>query len=141
MASGHFVDLREIARRSPAREFVNRFPREILPPANVDGFEPALFAPSPGRAGRHACIGQPLPQADNRPPCRAICFYRCIRFHAPTCNPWQRFKKPTARHPGVSELFRRLWATWLRKGKPDASAELFKPLVATVGIGTTEDTI
>jgi hypothetical protein len=45
------MNLRELARRRPVREFVNRFLGEILPPGNVDRFEPALFPPPPSGAG------------------------------------------------------------------------------------------
>jgi hypothetical protein len=45
------MNLRELTCRRSPREFVNGFLGEVLTPANVNRFEPALFAPSPGRAG------------------------------------------------------------------------------------------
>lgn len=66
MADGRFVLLGELARSGAAREFVNCFLGEILPPADVDRLEPTLFAPSPRRAMSHANPFQPFVQADNR---------------------------------------------------------------------------
>ena len=66
LADGNLVDLREVARRRPLREFVNRLLGEILTARDVDRFEPALFAPAPGRAGRHPDLLKPPGEADDR---------------------------------------------------------------------------
>jgi hypothetical protein len=42
-------------------EFINRLLGEILPSGDVDGLEPALFAPAPGSACCHADLFQPSP--------------------------------------------------------------------------------
>jgi hypothetical protein len=39
---------------------------EILTARDVDRFQPALLAPAPGRAGRHADLLEPLGKADYR---------------------------------------------------------------------------
>ena len=51
-----------------AVKFINRFLGEVLPSGDVDGLEPALFAPAPGRAWRHPHLLQPSGKADD---CRA----------------------------------------------------------------------
>jgi hypothetical protein len=66
MASRHFMDFCEIACRSPAREFVNCFLREILTASDVDRFEPPLLAPPPHSAGRNADLLKPAIQTDDR---------------------------------------------------------------------------
>lgn len=64
----HFINLGKFTGTGAAVEFINRFLGEILPTGDVDGFEPASFAPAPRRACRHAYILQPSRQADD---CRA----------------------------------------------------------------------
>ena len=47
----HFINLGKFTSTGAAVEFINRFLGEILPPGNVDRFEPALFPPPPSGAG------------------------------------------------------------------------------------------
>lgn len=57
--------LRELASDRPPVEFINRLLSEILATADVNGFYPALFAPAPCRARRHANLLQPGRKADD----------------------------------------------------------------------------
>src|SRR5438128_5529204 len=61
----HLVDLGEFTSAGAAVEFFNRFLGEELPSGDVDGFEPASFAPAPGSAWRHTHLLQPSGEADD----------------------------------------------------------------------------
>jgi len=61
----HFINLGKFTGTGAAVEFIKRFLREILPTGDVDGFEPASFAPAPCRACRHANLLEPPGQTDD----------------------------------------------------------------------------
>ena len=67
-ARRHFINLGKFTGTGALVKFINRFLGEILSSGDVDGFEPASFAPAPGRAGRHTHLLKPPGQADD---CRA----------------------------------------------------------------------
>ena len=67
-ARGCFVFLGEIASGSPPMKFVDCLLSEILPTSDVDGLEPALAPPPPGRYLRDPDLRQPFREANDRRP-------------------------------------------------------------------------
>ena len=60
------MKLREFASDGATMKIFNRFLGEILATGDVDGGEPAFFAPAPNGAGRDADIFRPFLEADDR---------------------------------------------------------------------------
>ena len=68
LARRDFGGLGKLPGAGAAMELINRFLGEVLPSGDVDGFEPASFAPAPDSACRHTHLFQPSGEADD---CRA----------------------------------------------------------------------
>jgi hypothetical protein len=71
---GHFVNLGEFARNCTPVEFLNCRLGEILPPSDVNSFEPALFALAPRCAWGYADGLQPFGKADDSGTLIRVCF-------------------------------------------------------------------
>jgi hypothetical protein len=67
-ARRHFINLGKFTGAGASVKFIDCILGEILSSGDVDGLEPASFAPTACRAGRHAHLLQPSGQADD---CRA----------------------------------------------------------------------
>jgi len=59
------VDLGKFTELGAIIKFVNGFLCEIKAATDVDGFEPALFAPAPSGAGGNVYLPSPLVQTDD----------------------------------------------------------------------------